>query len=245
MKKGLKNRGHNTYLLFIKFQLDIRMARFARLVIPGLPHHVVQRGVRSMDIFANDYDRTLYLQLLSEEAERFGLVFNSWCLMTNHVHLVVVPENENSLARAIGESHRRYTVLKNKAEGVLGYLFQGRFSSCVLDQSHFVAASRYVELNPVKAGMVENPEDYVWSSCRYHLGLTDSDFLIKEPVITTIVDDWAEFLRDGNNELEDRVCAGTRTGRPVGDVDFILNLEVLTDRRLIPRKPGRPRKTNK
>ena len=188
------------------------MARFARLVIPGLPHHVVQRGVRSMDIFADDHDRTLYLRLLSEEAKRFGLVFNSWCLMTNHVHLIAVPENDNSLARAIGESHRRYTGLKNKAAGVLGYLFQGRFSSCVLDQNHFIAAARYVELNPVKAGMVERPEDYLWSSCRYHLGLTDQDFLIQEPVVPTIADDWRDFLCDGEKELEDRVRAGTRTG---------------------------------
>lgn len=220
------------------------MARFARLVIPGLPHHVVQRGVRSMDIFANDYERTLYLQFLSEQAKRFGLVFNSWCLMTNHVHLIVVPEKEDSLARAIGESHRRYTGFKNKVAGVRGYLFQGRFSSCVLDHNHFLAAARYVELNPVKAGMVEKPEDYIWSSCRYHLSLTDHDPLIQEPVVSTIVDDWCDFLRAGENEFESRVCSGTRTGRPVGDDDFIAKLESMADRRLRPMKPGRPRKVD-
>lgn len=221
------------------------MARFARLVIPGFPHHVVQRGVRSMDIFVDDYDRTLYLQLLSEEAKRFGLVFNSWCLMTNHVHLIVVPENENSLARAIGEAHRRYTGLKNQAAGVRGYLFQGRFGSCVLDSNHFLAAARYVELNPVKARIVKKPEDYPWSSCRYHFGLIDHDPLIHEPVIPTIVDDWGDFLRDGEKELEERICAGTRTGRPVGDDNFIANLESVTGRCLRPKKPGRPRKVNK
>lgn len=221
------------------------MARFARLVVPCYPHHIVQRGVRSMDIFADDNDRHCYLKLLSEEALRFGLVFKSWCLMTNHVHLIAVPKNENSLARAVGEAHRRYTWFKNKAAGVRGYLFQGRFNSCVLDRNHFLAAARYIELNPVKAGMVKRAEDYNWSSCRYHLGLIDYDPLIVEAQIPTLVDDWSSFLSDANIKLEEGVRASTRTGRPVGDDVFIDSLELVTGRSLRRKKSGRPRKLNK
>jgi putative transposase len=101
------------------------MARLARLVVPGYPHHITQRGVRSMDIFAGDQDRQQYLRCLHEEAARFGVAFLGWCLMTNHVHLIAVPEREDSLARAIGEAHRRYTRMKNFSAGVRGYLFQG------------------------------------------------------------------------------------------------------------------------
>lgn len=221
------------------------MPRFARLVIPGLPHHIVQRGVRSMDIFDNDRDRSFYLHLLSEEAKRYKVIFNSWCLMTNHVHLIAVPENESSLARAIGEAHRRYTISKNQAAGVRGYLFQGRFSSCVLDDRHFIAATRYVEMNPVKAGMVTKAKDYPWSSCRYNLGIINHDPLIEKPVISTIVDDWDSFLRDGEKELDEKIRAGTKTGRPVGDNEFIANLETKTGRRLQRKNPGRPRNSKK
>jgi putative transposase len=105
------------------------MARFSRLVVPGYPHHIVQRGVRSMNIFADDNDRRAYLSFMAEEADRFGVSFLAWCLMTNHVHLIAQPEEVDSLTRAIGEAHRRYTRMKNFAEGVRGYLFQGRFSS--------------------------------------------------------------------------------------------------------------------
>jgi putative transposase len=106
---------------------------------------------------------------MAEQLERFGVEVLAWCLMTNHTHLVVVPKDQ--VARAIGEAHRRYTQLKNVADGVRGYLFQGRFGSCVLDEMHLLAAARYVELNPVHAGMVRSAEDYLWSSARFHLGL--------------------------------------------------------------------------
>ena len=133
------------------------MPRLSRLVVPGYPHHITQRGVRSMDIFTDDRDRLTYLQFMAEESNRFGVTFLGWCLMTNHVHLIAISESEESLARAIGEAHRRYTRMKNFAAGVRGYLFQGRFSSCVLDQQHLLAAGRYVERNPVAANLVKAP----------------------------------------------------------------------------------------
>ena len=217
------------------------MARLSRLVIPDYPHHVVQRGVRSMDIFHTDEDRFAYLEFMAKEGRRFGVTFLAWCLMDNHVHLIAVPKTETSLARAIGEAHRRYTRMKNFAEGVRGYLFQGRFNSCVLDEPHLLAAARYVELNPVKAGLVTHAWEYPWSSCRFHCGQQETDPLVNEGILPEIVDTWTCFLHQNDDERLNRVLRGTRTGRPVGNDEFVSSLESLTGRILHPQRPGRPR----
>ena len=105
------------------------MARMKRVVVPGYPHHIVQRGVRSMDIFFEEQDRVEYLNLLRRQGDRFGVQFLTYCLMSNHVHLLAIPKHPDSLARAVGEAHRLYTRMINFRERVRGYLFQGRFSS--------------------------------------------------------------------------------------------------------------------
>jgi len=116
------------------------MPRIGRVIACGFPHHITQRGVRSIPIFNNDNDRQVYLDNIAEEFGRFDVEILAWCLMTNHTHLIVVAKEERSLARAIGEAHRRYTRMKNFAEGVRGYLFQGRFGSCVLDERHLLCS---------------------------------------------------------------------------------------------------------
>jgi putative transposase len=213
----------------------------SRIVIPGLPHHVTQRGVRSIAIFRDDEDRELYLSLLCAQAKRWGLRFEGWCLMTNHVHLVVIPEKADALARGLGEAHRLYTRARNFREGVRGYLFQGRFGSCVLDDPHLVRAVRYVEMNPVRARMVERPEQYRWSSARFHLGRATSDPLKTRKMAVTMMGDWRAYLREGAEndaaELERQVS----TGRPWASDSFVRRLERLTGRRLTPRKGGWPK----
>lgn len=216
------------------------MARFARLVVPGYPHHITQRGVRSMNIFASDDDRRAYLTFMAEESERFGVTFLAWCLMTNHVHLIAQPGDSDSLARAIGEAHRRYSRMKNFSEGVRGYLFQGRFGSCVLDQQHLLAAGRYVERNPVRARMVREATEYKWSSCRYHCGLEEADPLVRERQLPEMVGHWLEFVSEWDSEADTKVRMGTRTGRPVGDEVFVDKLEQLARRILRPKPAGRP-----
>jgi putative transposase len=218
------------------------MARISRIIAPGYPHHVTQRGVRSMDVFYSDDDRNSYLRFLSEEASRFGLEILAWCLMTNHVHFIAVPLKETSLARAFGEAHRRYTRMKNFAQGVRGYLFQGRFSSCVLDERHLLAAARYVILNPVHAGMVKTPWEYHWSSALFHVGAIDSDPLVRDRTLQGLVTDWREFLSTEDAEESNRLRLATRTGRPAGDEKFVETLENLTGRSLQIKQPGRPRK---
>lgn len=220
------------------------MARISRIVVTGYPHHVTQRGVRSMDVFHSDEDRRAYLAFLSEEAARFNVEILSWCLMTNHVHFIAVPNSETALARGFGEAHRRYTRMKNFSQGVRGYLFQGRFSSCVLDQRHLLAAARYVALNPVVAGMVETPWEYPWSSTRYHCGLSDHDPLVKDRTLLGLVTDWKEFLSCEASTESDRLRQSTRTGRPAGNEQFIAAIESLTGRELKIKPVGRPSKSD-
>jgi putative transposase len=224
------------------------MARMARLVVPGLPHHVTQRGVRSMAIFPSDREREAYLQFMNEQCRRFEVQVLAWCLMTNHVHLLLVPPEETTLARAVGEAHKRYTRMRNFADGSRGYLFQGRFGSCVLDERHLLAAARYTELNPVRSGLAARAEDWPWSSARFHLGLAEADPLIADRTLLGLVKDaqgWRELLAEQDGEAEASVRRRSRTGRPAGDVSFTRKLERRTGRALVPGKPGRPKKREK
>lgn len=220
------------------------MARIARVVLPGHPHHITQRGVRGMEVFRTDEDRRLYLKLMAEQGVRFGVTFQAYSLMTNHTHLIAIPQETDSLAHAIGEAHRRYTRAVNRREGVSGYLFQGRFYSCPLDRRHFVAAARYLERNPVRAGLVRAAWEYPWSSAAFHMGRRAEDSLVKDPGLMGLAGDWKRMLLDDPREvafLRER----TRTGRPCGDRQFIMRAEKLTHRTLRPLSGGRPAKTDK
>ena len=126
-----------------------RMARLARIVVPGMPHHITQRGNRRQQTFFNSDDYSVYIDLMAQWCREQGVRIWAYCLMPNHVHLVAVPSSEGGLRRAIGEAHRRYTRRVNFREGWRGHLWQGRFASFVMDESYLLAAARYVELNPV------------------------------------------------------------------------------------------------
>ncbi|MCK5195208.1 MAG: transposase [Desulfobulbaceae bacterium] len=217
------------------------MARVARVVVPGYPHHVTQRGVRSLPVFFEDNDRIEYLRLLKKQTERFGVQILSYCLMTNHIHLIAVPESETCLAKAIGEAHRLYTRTINERLGVKGYLFQGRFFSCPLDENHLLSALRYVERNPVRAKMAKLPWDYRWSSARYHVGLTKNDGLVKPSKLFVEINDWYAFLLTEEEDLN-QLREKTRTGRPLGNNSFYNAVEKLTGRDLRLKQKGRPKR---
>jgi putative transposase len=219
------------------------MARISRIVAVGYPHHITQRGVRSVDIFHNDNDRNIYLQFLKEETDRFDVEILAWCLMTNHVHFIAVPGKESSLAKGFGEAHKRYTRIKNVTDGVRGYLFQGRFNSCVLDEDHLLAAVRYIELNPVRAGIVRNAWDYSWSSAAFHVKRADVDMLVGDRTMYGLIEeDWYKYLENDKDIPIDEIRMATRTGRPAGDQYFTESIAQLTNRSLQKGKPGRPRK---
>jgi len=211
-----------------------------RVVVPGYPHHVVQRGVRSMNIFLEEQDRVEYLNLLRKQGERFGVQFLTYCLMTNHVHLLAIPEHPDSLARAIGEAHRLYTRMINFRERVRGYLFQGRFSSCpVSTDMYLLVAIQYILRNPTKAGMVQNPWEYQWSSAAYHCGFVEHDILVQETELLSSIDDWKKFLGVDSEQsvlLEEK----NRTGRPFGSDGFHEVIKKLTGCDTRPGNPGLP-----
>ena len=150
-----------------------------------------------MEIFFNKHDRQEYLRLLKEQGQRFGVHYISYCLMDNHVHLIAIPESPESLAKAIGESHRQYTRMINFRDNVRGFLFQGRFYSCpVHTATSLLTTVRYIERNPARAKTVTSPWDYQWSSAKYHVGLIPHDPLISRSPLLSTVKDWRKFLTD-------------------------------------------------
>jgi putative transposase len=153
------------------------MTRLARAVAVGFPYHVTHRGNRRQDIFFSDDERRTYLDWLREYSRASGLEIWAWCLMSNHVHLLVVPAREDALARAIGLTHRRHALALNAAHRWTGHLWEHRFFSTALDESHLWAAVRYIEQNPVRAGLVGRAEKWCWSSARCH-ALGESDALL-------------------------------------------------------------------
>lgn len=214
------------------------MARMARVVIPGIPHHVVQRGNRRQKVFFRDEDYEAYIALVSQFFDLNRVEVWAYCLMPNHVHLVLVPGEPLALASAIGEVHRRYTRYINFRENWRGYLWQGRFASFPMDESYLHAAVRYVELNPVKAQLVDSPEKWKWSSARAHVLKKDDDIVTVKPMLDR-VGNWSNYLSaTTDDECDDLIRLHSRTGRPLGSESFINQLEVSCGRSLRPLKSG-------
>jgi len=192
-----------------------------------------------METFFSDSDYRTYLRYVSEGCRKAETQVWAYCLMPNHVHLIMVPSSEDGLRGALGEAHRRYTRHVNLREGWQGYLWQGRFHSFPMDEEHLLACVRYVELNPVRAGLVARPEDWRWSSARAHLSGKDDDLAMAAPMLGR-VPDWKGFLSGGLTEAElKRLRSHSRTGRPYGTPAWIEKLERTTGRTLRKRKPGR------
>ncbi|MGE4561205.1 MAG: transposase [Desulfobulbus sp.] len=213
------------------------MARMARVIVPGYPHHITQRGNRRQRTFFHTDDYHAYIDLMAEWCQQYNVAIWAWCLMPNHVHLIAVPSNENGLARAIGEAHRRYTRRINSREEWRGHLWQERFASFPMDERYLLATARYIEMNPVAAKLVRRPGDYSWSSARAHLDGTD-DKLVQTAPLLSLVPDWSEFLQLTPSEEVERIQRHERTGRPLGSDNFVDTLETTLARVLRPQKPG-------
>jgi putative transposase len=214
------------------------MARLARIVIPGLPHHVTQRGNRREAIFFQDGDHEVYLDLLAEQTLKAGVAVWAYCLMPNHVHLILKPAHRGDLGQAVGEAHRRYTNFINARGRWTGHLFQSRFASVVLDDLHLIRAVRYVSLNPVRAKLVARPQDWKWSSVRAHLAGVDDALVTVRPVLDRIPQLKGLLEADEEEDFSDLRRAES-TGRPLGAPDFVDGLERVLGRPIARRAPGR------
>jgi putative transposase len=214
------------------------MARIARIVIPGTPHHVTQRGNRRAPVFFEDGDYLHYMALLAEAARKSGTEVWAYCLMPNHVHLILVPSHEDGLRATLGDAHRRYTRFINARNKWTGHLWQGRFGSVAMDENHLAHGVRYVSLNPVRAKLVKRARDWRWSSVRAHLKGKDDELVSIAPVLERYPD-FAALLKGGEDEVASEVLRKAETiGRPIGETAWLEKIEHALGRKVRPEKRG-------
>ena len=221
------------------------MARLARLVVPGLPHHVTQRGNGRARTLFDDDDYALYRDLLAENCRAAEVEVWAWCLMPNHVHLILVPADADGLRCALAATHRRYAGILQARRKRSGHFWQGRFGSVVMDEEHLAAAVRYVSLNPVRARLVARARDWRWSSVRAHLSGRDDGLTMLAPVLERFAPFRAFLEEASDRDAVERLRAAESIGRPVGSKAFVARLEKLSGRTLRPAKRGpKPRRSD-
>jgi len=224
------------------------MSRIARIVGVGLPHHITQRGNYGRDVFLDDNDRRRYLSWVQEYSGKFGVSILAYCLMPNHTHFIGIPEKEDSLAKTFNLAHMRYSQYHNRKRDITGHLWKARFYSCVLDEQHLVAAARYIERNPVRAGIVKRPWQWEWSSASAHVANGEGTSVKLGDLFESIdmpKEAWKHYIdsKEKKRAIE-RIRRYTLTGWPLGEDRFIKELERHLKRRLIALPKGRPRNSN-
>jgi len=213
------------------------------VVAVGYPHHITQRGNNRSRVFFDEEDRKVYLKILGHYSEEYGIEIWAYCLMDNHIHLLVVPRREDSLARGIGGTNLVYTQHINRKYGRSGRLWQSRFYSCVVDKERYLwAVAKYIEGNPLRVGLVDNAEGYRWSSARFHL-LGEEDVLkCSNWLQESERSKYRDYLREPGRENLEAIRKATLAERPLGEEGFVKELEQTLDRKLTVRPRGRPRK---
>lgn len=222
------------------------MPRMARVVIPGYPHHITQRGNYRQIIFSNNLDRKKYLSLLKKESLEHNLSILVYCLMDNHIHLIVIPENDYSMSNFFKYLNMNYSQYYNTTQkGLSGHLFQGRYFSSVLDYGHLLMCALYIEKNPLRASIVNKPWEYEWSSARLHCMMETKDLLGVNKLFNFLdinQNQWRTYLEEEENKIEIKKLQGqTIKGLPIGNNDFINDLEIRLNRSLSARLRGRPK----
>ncbi len=226
------------------------MARLSRLAIPGEVHHLIQRGHDQQPIVRDDEDRKAFIDALRECAALHKVAIHAYVLMDNHLHLLATPPAAESLSRMMQSLGRRYVARFNRRHGRSGSLWEGRFRAAPLEPAWLLSCMRYIELNPLRSGLVERPEAYAWSSAAHHLGST------RDPLVHDHAGFWAmgntpferdanyrRYLEEGSSTEEAEALLGAALrGWPLGSAAFQAQLAKQTDRPLAPRPRGRPPK---
>lgn len=216
------------------------MARRARVVVADCPHHITQRGNRRERIFFQTGDEQIYLDIMAEQLDRHGIICWSYCLMPNHVHFVLVPKDPTTLARAVGEAHRRYTQYIGIRDKWRGHLFQGRFYSVAMDEGHLMAAFRYVALNPVKAKLCGKAKEWPFSSTRAIIAKKSNKYVDVSAANTRIVA-FSKYIvqeTEYESELWNEIRKHEFTGRPVGTKEWLEQLDKQFEGLVLPKKRG-------
>ena len=220
------------------------MPRIARAVAKGYPHHIIQRGNNREGVFLDDEDKRYYLHLLTKYSEKWGAKVSAYCIMSNHLHLLAKPERDESLYKMMQGITLCYSQYANRKYNRSGRLWENRYHSCIVDRETYLwAVARYIEQNPVRAGMVKKAEEYTYSSARAHAkGIKDA-VLGEELFSEDQRSHYQQLLRTGLNEdAMEAVRYHTRSGRPLGAAEFVKRMERRLDRSLERRLRGRPRK---
>lgn len=221
------------------------MPRRPRIVLPDVPCHVTQRGNYRQVVFKNNKDYRQYLFWINEYAQKNALEILTYCLMPNHVHFVCIPRNEQSLAKTFNTVHMRYSQYWNHRLKAKGHLWQGRFFSCLLDETHLYRAMRYVERNPVRAKLVKRPWDYPWSSARTHVREEGNGIVLSPRFKMMTPKQWQEFLTEEDEAMCRDIRLKTQRGLAVGSEGFIKKLEQSLRCSLACLNPGRPKRKEK
>ena len=217
------------------------MPRMSRAIAVGYPHHITQRGNYRQTVFTEAEDYARYLELLNQYARQHSLEIWAYCLMPNHVHIVGVPGANDALASVFRTVHMLYSQYYNRKANAVGHLWQGRYYSCVLDEPHAYAAVRYVEMNPVRGGLVASAKDYSWSSTKSHVTGIADPVLSGRCFLVETIRDWKQYLMESpDTDAQTNLIKSTKTGRPCGKGDFVTQLEALLGRRFATLSPGRP-----
>ena len=221
------------------------MPRSSRVVAIGYPHHITQRGNSGQKVFFDNEDRERYLSWIQEYGDKYKLSMLNYSLMDNHVHYIGIPHKDDSLARTFNTAHMRYAQYFNKKNKRSGHLWQGRFFSCILDETHLIAAARYIERNPVRAGLVEKPWEWKWSSAQAHTKRGEP--LLKLSNLFDFIEmpqsEWRQYIDAREDEkFVNAMRKHTLTGRPLGTIQFIAGLEKKSGRKFPGLERGRPKK---
>lgn len=227
------------------------MARLPRLILPDHPHHVLLRGHNGQPVFMDDHDRQLMLQVLAEVSRQQGVLLHAYVLMDNHLHLLVTPGSEDGLGRMMQSLGRRYVAAFNARHGRRGTLWEGRFRAALLQpQPYLLACMRYIELNPVRAGLCLAAEDWPWSSAAHHLGRT-RDRLLHEHALYWALGNtpfereaaYRDWLAQGTAPAEAQlIIESVLRGRPLASADFLAPWLDSHPEVVVRRPRGRPRK---
>ena len=225
------------------------MARLPRLVVPHQPHHIIQRGNDRQLIFRDHADYMVFLGWLGDAARQFNVAIHSYVLMPNHLHLLASPSEPTGLARMMQWIGRQYVPYFNRKYARVGTLWQGRYRATVIDsERYFMTCSRYIELNPVRAGLVENPGEYPWSSYMHHVGAKLDSLISDHPLYWALGNTPFEREAAYKNLIEQVLTSdemselngATSSGWALGSEQFKMLLERQTNRRVRPAKRGRP-----
>ncbi|MEW6536535.1 MAG: transposase [Candidatus Auribacterota bacterium] len=218
------------------------MPRRARVVIPDCPHHVTQRGNYRQNVFHSPADYDYYCELIAQYSAKYATKIHAYCLMTNHIHFIATPPDADALAKLFNTAHMRYSQYINRKQHASGHLWQGRFFSCVLDPAHLYKAVRYVEQNPVRAGVAKRAWDYPYSSAKDHMGREKSVIPVQNIIDWDSDMSWELYLAEADQVFADDIRVKTQRGLVVGSAEFVRMIESMLKRSFVCRAQGRPRK---